>query len=271
MISQPAQKLLDKVPGAVNPFTLRKAQKYYFSNVVRVRNGTTNAEADIGLVNDDLSQAALTALLAGATPYMRTWSTQSGATTLGQSQNGQQPQIAADINGKYALRFDGSDDSLNMNISLAQPSLYFTICMVMYVAAGATGTLLQISTNVGSIDKRVVLAMVSGVLQIRFYDSANGGYYTNIQMTAAISGSFTLAVVNNNKTITVQVNGVTVATTSGTSPFSASPTGMFIGADRGFQNYLAFSLGDFFPYERALTTSELDNFTADAKAYYGIA
>ena len=265
-----AQKILDIIPGAVNPFSTRRLYKYMSAPIMRIRNGTTSAEGDIRLLNDEPSAAELSALLSGATPYLRLWYPQPSGTSVGNGTSGQQAQLSQTINGKYAIKFDGVDDNYNLNMSLAQPSLYFTLLMTLNIPALSSGHIIEISTNVGSIDRRLTVSLASGVLQFRFYDSANGGYFANLQGTSAVSGNITLAVVNNNKTITVQVNGVTITTTTGTSPATASPTGMFIGSDRGFTSYFSGSIAEIIPYERALTAAELAAYAANAMAFFSI-
>jgi hypothetical protein len=112
--------LLDTYSGAAAAYSLRKLRTAYTGNAIRVRRASDNTEQNIGFVNNELDTASLTSFCSGTNGFVTTWYDQSGnGRNATQSTAGGQPQIVSSgsvilENGKIALRFDGSDDTLSV-------------------------------------------------------------------------------------------------------------------------------------------------------------
>ena len=261
--------ILDLIPGANFPFSLRRLSKNTIGGVVEIRNGSTNALTVINLGFDEVEDNAITTALSGANGYVKRFIDHSTNINLSQGTNANQALISKAINGKYAVTFNGTSNTYDTNAGIIEPSLYFTFCSVLTVPAG-NGTLVQYSTNTGAIDRRIGVYFSAGKIAIRFYDAANGGYFYDKLSVNPYSGNIVVTVVNNNKTVTVQVNGVTIDMTTGITAPVSSPVSMFFGADRGFTQFLAVTVAEVISFGRALTSAEINDYTVDAKAFYGI-
>lgn len=118
--------LLDTYTGAAAGYSLRKISNTA-TNSLRVRRSSDNAETDIGFaVDDNLDNAALLAFVGtGATDngYVTTWYDQSGNSRHAtQTSATAQPQIVSAgniiiVNGYQVIKYDGSNDNLNLNVS----------------------------------------------------------------------------------------------------------------------------------------------------------
>ncbi len=125
-----ASDLLDTYTGAAAAYSLRRL-KSTATNAIRVRRSSNNDEQDIGFVDGELDTVSLLAFVGTAVTdngYVKTWYDQSGNSndaTQSLSTN-DQPQIVSSgavivENGKAAVEFDGSNDTLltNQNIRTA--------------------------------------------------------------------------------------------------------------------------------------------------------
>jgi hypothetical protein len=71
--------LLDDYPGAAAAYSLRKLDKDYTGDAVRVRRASDNTEEDIGFdANGDLDTSALATFCSGTNGFVKTWYDQSG-------------------------------------------------------------------------------------------------------------------------------------------------------------------------------------------------
>jgi hypothetical protein len=71
--------LLDNYPGAVAAYSLRKLDKDYTGDAIRVRRASNNTEQDIGFdANGDLDTSALATFCSGTDGFVKTWYDQSG-------------------------------------------------------------------------------------------------------------------------------------------------------------------------------------------------
>jgi hypothetical protein len=114
-------ELLNLYSGAAAAYSLRLLRKGYAGNAIRVRRSSDNTEANIGFdSNGNLNTATLLAFCGAGNGFVTTWYDQSGnGRDATQSTGANQPQIVSSgsvilENGKIALRFDGSDDTLSV-------------------------------------------------------------------------------------------------------------------------------------------------------------
>lgn len=118
--------LLDTYTGAAAGYSLRRISGVA-TNSLRVRRSSDNAETDIGFaVDGNLDNAALLAFVGtGGTDngYVTTWYDQSGNSRHAtQTSATAQPQIVSagniiTVNGYQVIKYDGSNDNLNLNVS----------------------------------------------------------------------------------------------------------------------------------------------------------
>jgi len=102
---------------------LRRLDKDYSGDAIRVRRASDNTEQDIGFDSyGDLDTKALTTFCFGTDGFVKTWYDQSGnGNDATQTTTTAQPQIydsvdgVVTINEKPALDFDGSDDAFSAN------------------------------------------------------------------------------------------------------------------------------------------------------------
>jgi hypothetical protein len=121
--------LLDRYPGAVAAYSLRKLRIQYTGPVVRVRRSSDNAEMDIGFDfsrdGSVLDENALLSFVGGGDGFVTRWYDQSGnGVDQARTIANQQPQIVTNgtiyrDNGKPALWFNGSMSMRSIiNVSL---------------------------------------------------------------------------------------------------------------------------------------------------------
>ena len=119
-VSSTPDKLLDTYTGAAAAYSVRKLDKDYTGNCMRIRRDSDDSETDIGFDSSgDLDTAAIASHCGSANGYVVTWYDQAnvGGTpvNLSQSTDANQAKIfngTAVIyqNGKPALQFDGTND-----------------------------------------------------------------------------------------------------------------------------------------------------------------
>jgi hypothetical protein len=111
--------LLDDYSGAAAAYSLRLLRTAYTGDAIKVRRASDNTEQDIGFVNNELDTSSLTTFCSGTDGFVTTWYDQSGnARNATQATAANQPQIVSSgsvilENGKPAIQFDGTDDSLS--------------------------------------------------------------------------------------------------------------------------------------------------------------
>jgi len=118
------QPLLNTYSGAVAAYGLRKLRTAYTGSAIQVRRTTPSAAStDIGFTaQGELDTAALVSFCGSGDGYIQKWYDQAGSNDLLQSSTASQPQIYSSgatitLNGKPAIQFDGSTDSLPASTS----------------------------------------------------------------------------------------------------------------------------------------------------------
>lgn len=121
---KPQDKLLDKYPATV-AFGMRKLRSAYQGYCVNVRRNSDNALLDIGFDSQgNLDTKALLDFAGDKTVTVRLWYDQSGnIKNAGASSSALQPTIVdagtlVTVNGKPALKFNGSTNEMTLNTSL---------------------------------------------------------------------------------------------------------------------------------------------------------
>jgi hypothetical protein len=156
--------LLDDYPNAAAAYSLRKLDKDYTGNCIRIRRSSDNAETDIGFVNNYLDTTAIKNFCgSGAGARIVTWFDQSGnSRSATQSIAGEQPIIMTSnfvfvtidliSSSEKALFFDGFDDRLINNFStISQPISVFSYVRKDNVTTGLGGVIYDSYNNTGCV------------------------------------------------------------------------------------------------------------------------
>jgi hypothetical protein len=125
-LAQPVVNLLlDDYPNAAAAYSLRKLDKDYTGNAIRVRRSNDNTEQNIGFTSGgDLDTASLKTFVGANSGFVTTWYDQSGnSRNATQSTAANQPRIvnAGTVdreNNKPFIRFDGTNDFMNHEAQL---------------------------------------------------------------------------------------------------------------------------------------------------------
>lgn len=137
-------QLLDTYTDAVVGYSLRRLRTAYTGNCITVRRTVNPASQDIGFDSDgNLDTTALLAFCGAGDGYVTKWYDQVGTNHLLQTTVANQPQIVnagavRTLNGKPALYFDGSNDSLGLTSLSPNPDGHFTMATVSSTRSGST-------------------------------------------------------------------------------------------------------------------------------------
>ena len=162
--SEVSDRVLDNYAGAQAAFSLRKLRAGYTGNCIKVRRSSDNTTQDIAFNGTDLDTAALLTFCGSGDGFVHTWFDQSasGRNAVNTS-TGEQPQIVSSgsviqVNGKPAVEFDGSNDTLLTNAFAPNPNGAYNFAVVhehnvvnvgQYLGSSWAGT--QSSQNFQSI------------------------------------------------------------------------------------------------------------------------
>lgn len=135
-------KPLDTVTGAAAAYGLRKLRTAYAGNAIQVRRSSDNTTSDIGFdTKGNLNIATLMNFCGTSSCYVTTWYDQSGSNNATQATTSKQPRIVnAGVletrNGRPAVRFDSSTNSLALGTPVAIPSAYTAFGVAQKAVAG---------------------------------------------------------------------------------------------------------------------------------------
>jgi hypothetical protein len=158
-VSSTPDKLLDTYTGAAAAYSVRKLDKDYTGNCMRIREDSGDTETDIGFDSSgDLDTAAIATHCGSANGYVVTWYDQSGnSNNATQSTAGNQPQI---YNGTAVLTLNNkpavSQRADNYNGTFAGTGLSGNTLTVIQVvdtsnSAGGTATDTGRALSAGSV------------------------------------------------------------------------------------------------------------------------
>ena len=162
-------QLLDTYTSAVVGYSLRRLRTAYTGNAINVRRTVNPASTDIGFDSDgNLDTTALLAFCGAGDGYVVKWYDQVGSNDLIQNTTANQPQIVdagtvRTLNGKPALYFDGSNDSIAHATSFApNPDGHFTLaCVFSMRAVGASAQFVVNSWASTTANQNFQLAMLN--------------------------------------------------------------------------------------------------------------
>lgn len=134
--SEVSDRVLDNYAGGQAAFSLRKLRAGYTGNCIKVRRSSDNTTQDIGFSGTDLDTASLLTFCGGGDGFLHTWFDQSTAgRNAVNTSSGEQPQIVSSgsviqVNGKPAVEFDGSNDTLLTSAFAPNPSGAYNLAVV---------------------------------------------------------------------------------------------------------------------------------------------
>ena len=248
-----ADLLLDTYTGATAAYSVRKLDKDYTGNCMRIRRDSDDAETDIGFDgNGDLSTTAIATHCASANGYIVTLYDQSGNSyNATQSTASAQPQIyngSAVIteNGKPAPTFSGSQ--------------YLTAT----AASASAITTIHVSKN-------------------DTFTKAFGAFlgYFNFHLSSGFAwraSSYVSITANSNQnlhfgkfesgTVSYAINGNTY--TTGTGQTAASSSDIYLGTNSGLSIFLNGVMQECIIYNSAQDDTNRTGIESDINGYFSI-
>ena len=200
-LAQPVVNLLlDDYPNAAAAYSLRKLDKDYTGNAIRVRRSNDNREQDIGFVGNDLDTTSLKTFVGVNSGFVTTWYDQSGnARNATQTTAANQPRIVnagtvERVNTKPSIFLDGSNDFFAFTSTR-------TSANDIYYVINTTDNSFAIHTNDNS----------GGFGYLATQSSANTGLYGNYG-TPTLYVNNTLRTPANRGDIYTYYNGITTLT-----------------------------------------------------------
>ena len=119
-----SQFAYDDTPNIAAAYGMRRLRNAYSGSLLRLRRSSDNAESDFGYTaNGDLDTAAIATWLGADSGYFTTWYDQSGSgyNATQTTANSQPLYVANGQNGRPTLRWDGTNDNLNIATTISQP------------------------------------------------------------------------------------------------------------------------------------------------------
>lgn len=132
--------LFDLYGTALNGLSVRKLSSSYNGNCLEILRASDNATTNIGFVNNELDTASILSFLNGSKGIVSKWYNQGSGADYIQNSAPLMPEIANNgiintLNGKPALKFDGSNDYLfSTNPSYVNEFSMFSVCSVNSLA-----------------------------------------------------------------------------------------------------------------------------------------
>jgi hypothetical protein len=224
--------LLDSYSGAVAAYSTRRLSNSYTGDLLRVRRSNDNAELDIRYNNQNLlDSTALLTFVGSNNGYVVKWYDQTGnGNVLTQTATSSQPLIVLagspiSVNGKPAMRFDGSNDSLpaatNFN---PNPNNHLTVAAVVrhdVVNVGQQYLTAWSSTPSLQIVQLATLSTGIGRAAARYDNAAIPRCDTSSSLSANTQYVVTAHFANNEAV--AYFNGVEVLDGTGASINGADP------------------------------------------------
>jgi hypothetical protein len=283
--------LLDDYSNAAAAYSLRKLDKDYTGNAIRVRRSNDNSEQDIGFVGNDLDTASLKTFVGANSGFVTTWYDQVGNTRPWGANNNQlqttaanQPRIVnAGVvdrdNGKPCVVFDGSNDRMIVATSVTPGNDNRVITdddfSAFGVASGAaqqnTAVLSQHNTSTGRI---TFLLTDNGTTPfnelVLFFN--NGTSYSVRSTTIAFDGTQKLlySQMDGNGSSHVRVNGGNAEGTLNNQTLTLVNVGLQIGsAATGTGNFFNGKISEIVLYQPN-QSSNRTGIETNINSYYGI-
>ena len=150
-----ADGLIDRHPGTAVAYSLRLLSDDYTGDAIRVRRSTDNAELNIGFIGGELDTQTLTTFCGSANGFVSVWYDQSSnGNDATQATTASQPKVydsATGVvleNGKVAVDFDNTDDSMTASFTSASNySVFHVLTQTQIVATSNLHSLIDYGTS----------------------------------------------------------------------------------------------------------------------------
>ena len=245
-----AAYLLDTYTGAAAAYSVRRLNSLYTGACMRVRRDSDNTEQDIGFdSNGDLDTAAIASFVgSGNNGYVRKWYGQESSGGTGSGLDAEQATAASQPliyngtavltdNGKPAIQWDGTDDSLAH--TFASASTLFRTNLSFFLTHNVTG---------GDTRKCMIGTKRSGSLDIYTpYLEYDSNAPSNIRYFSGNQGNFTLTASSTAYSFNAQrlASVVKVGTTSQDLYVNGSSEGSTSSSSVATETMDALVLGEF--------------------------
>ena len=164
--------LLDDYPGAAAAYSLRKLDKNYSGDAIRVRRASNNDEQDIGFdTYGDLDTSALTTFCSGTDGFVKVWYDQSGnGNDATQTTTSAQPKIYDSSTG--VITENGKPIVSSLSGRYMQTGIDDVVKVFSAARLDTDGILLQYTSNLPSGSDGWLLAAENGSSSTALYHSA---------------------------------------------------------------------------------------------------
>ena len=210
--SATAGGLLDLVPGAAAAYSLRSLSKTYTDPVVTVRRSSDNDEAPF--TASEVADGTLAAFCGAGDGFVKQWWDQSGnANHASQTTPGYQPKIVSSgvvilEEGKPAIQFDGSDDSLDANAlasTFSGVDKPISAATLFKCATGVSYPTVFSFGNSAVTVQYLILRSGLGVVEVAVRDNAFSGILSSGGDALSQNIAF---FFSNMDTVALRVNGI---------------------------------------------------------------
>ena len=249
--------LLNDYTGAAAAYSVRKLDKDYTGNCMRVRRASDDAEADIGFdSNGDLDTSAIATHCGSANGYVVTWYDQSGnSNNATQSTSGNQPQI---YNGTAVITENGKpiiEQTENVTsfsaISLSQLS--------PWTAMGVSDAQFDYNRAILFANSSFALRLIATRNKIQAYGLTASASFND--------GVIISTFVNDGSSSFIRgVNVNTSAETSGTANISDITGSFQVGASGTGVS----SMQEFILWDSALSSTDYGAIETDMDTYFSV-
>ena len=261
--------LLDTYTGAAAAYSVRKLDKDYTGNCMRIRRSSDQATQDIGFdSNGDLDQGAIQSFCTGADCYVTIWYDQSGnSNNASQSGANNQPQIydrlgAAVVteNGKPALSSGVNSSNAYMTFSNSGFNINNLACFAVGVNT-STGS--RPFVTLGAFADGA--AWYQGWTNLVYYATAT---VSGVTLATASQTLISMTASTGQSTVYVRQNGAAEASKSTTNATVGSTTvglghlgGSFTDANHKWQEVIVWTNDQY---------NNIGNIESDQNTYFSI-
>jgi hypothetical protein len=227
---------LDNFPSATLAVSLRRLNRNYSGNCIRVRRSSDNTEQDIGFVNGALDQSSLTSFVGAGNGFVTIWYDQSGSgNNLSNSTAASQPKIVT--SGAILTQSGFPCISTATNLFLRSSGVLFNGGTSNFIAAIGSHT----SANTGFFGNRPAAGSAGWFYDWRTtntYQLTNVGFNTTAYTSTPLTRHITFLSRASSNALSGWWNNI--AGSTGGTGYGSSSIQFYLGVDgTGGTNYFA--------------------------------
>jgi hypothetical protein len=241
--------LLDDYPNAMAAFSVRKLDKDYAGNCLRLRRSNDNTEQDFGFVNNFLDTNSIKTFCSTNNCFVTTWYDQSG--------NGRNATQSTATNQPFYINAGQANDLLGIRFEKIISVDSFVLRLNVNLPLQNVATIISVNTDPtqnanNSIHKPILAGRDTSVYVVnargygfgKLRQGSNGfrfgGPSLGLENSNSIQSPYTqtntrelIFGVNNQASYSLFKNGVSLGTQTGTNRTGGFITGYSIGASEG--------------------------------------